>query len=81
MEFANKENPHDLVLSALCSADLMSLLRQYDQAETLAARALELAEKHQFSTEIGYSLCTLRGGASAATAGRRYYCTYPPKYS
>ena len=59
-EFANKDNPHDLVLSALCSADLMSLLRQYDQAETLAARALELAEKHQYSNEILYSLCTLR---------------------
>jgi class 3 adenylate cyclase/tetratricopeptide (TPR) repeat protein len=59
-EFANKDNPHDLVLSALCSADLMSLLRQYDQAETLAAQALELAEKHQFSNEIVYSLCTLR---------------------
>jgi tetratricopeptide (TPR) repeat protein len=59
-EFANKDNPHDLVLSALCSADLMSLLRQYDQAETLAARALELAEKHQFSNEIVYSLCSLR---------------------
>ena len=58
-DFANKANPHDLVLSALCSADLMSLLRQYDQAETLAARALELAEKHQFSNEVVYSLCTL----------------------
>ena len=58
-EFANKDNPHDLVLSALCSADLMLLMRQYDQAETLSARALELAEKHQFSNEVEYSRCSL----------------------
>jgi tetratricopeptide (TPR) repeat protein len=58
-EFANKDNPHDLVLSSLCSAELMLLVRQYDQAETLAARALELAEKHQFSNEVVYSLCIL----------------------
>jgi tetratricopeptide (TPR) repeat protein len=57
-EFANKDNPHDLALLALCSADLMLLMRQYDQAETLSARGLELAEKHQFN-EIVYSLCAL----------------------
>jgi tetratricopeptide (TPR) repeat protein len=58
-DFANKDNPHDLVLSALCSADLMLLMRQYDQAEILSARALELAEKHQFSNEIVYARCSL----------------------
>ena len=37
-EFANKDNPHDLVLSALCSADLMLLMREYEQAEALWRR-------------------------------------------
>jgi tetratricopeptide (TPR) repeat protein len=58
-EFANKDNPHDLVLSALCSADLMLLMRKYDDAEILSARALEVAEKHQFSNELVYSQCSL----------------------
>ena len=58
-EFANKDNPHDLVLSALCSADLMLLMRQYEQAEILSLRALDLAEKHQFSNEVVYSHCSL----------------------
>jgi hypothetical protein len=44
----NVNSPYELVFSAYHAAHLMILMREYDRAEVLAVRALELSEKHQF---------------------------------
>ena len=43
-------------------------MREYEQAEALAARALELSEKHQFPPEAALSRCVL--GQARAQLGR-----------
>ncbi len=62
------ENPHDLAISALCSAALRSFLGEHKEAEPLAARALELSEKNQFPPEAAYSRVVL--GQARALLGR-----------
>jgi hypothetical protein len=68
MAAVNGNNPHDLAISGICAASLRSYLREYEQVEILAARALELAEKNQFQPEAAYSRCAL--GRARAHLGR-----------
>jgi class 3 adenylate cyclase/tetratricopeptide (TPR) repeat protein len=65
-------NPFDAAWSGLYAAGLQVLLRQYEQAEALAARALELSEQHQFQMVAATSRRTLgqaRVGLGRASEG------------
>jgi tetratricopeptide (TPR) repeat protein len=64
MAAANPNNPYDVASSDLNAANLRFCLREYKQAEALAARALALFDKHQFSYFAGSSRCVL-GSARA----------------
>jgi tetratricopeptide (TPR) repeat protein len=68
MAAANPDNPHDLVLAGHHAAFLKSFLREYEQAEVLALRAVELSEKHKFPNEAAISRCAL--GQAQAQLGR-----------
>src|SRR5260370_41766640 len=68
MAAVNRANPHDLPWSDGHAAVLHGLARENEQAETLAARALELCEKHKFPNEAAYSRALL--GAARAHLGR-----------
>ena len=68
MAAAKQDNPHDLAISGICAAALRSYLKEYEQAEVLAARALELSEKNQFPPEAAYSRVML--GLARAQLGR-----------
>jgi tetratricopeptide (TPR) repeat protein len=68
MAAVNGNNPQDLAISGICAATLHAYRRDYEQAEPLAARALELSEKHQFPPEAAYSRCVL--GQARAHLGR-----------
>jgi tetratricopeptide (TPR) repeat protein len=59
-----KHAPSDLVLARLYSAMVRVDMREYKQAEALAAQALELSEKHQFANPKTNSQC-VRGYARA----------------
>jgi tetratricopeptide (TPR) repeat protein len=67
---ANANDPHDLAFAGHHTAFLEILMREYQQAEASALRAVELSEKHQFPNEAAMSRCALglaraqRGGAS-----------------
>jgi class 3 adenylate cyclase/tetratricopeptide (TPR) repeat protein len=61
-------NTHDLAVSDLHAAGSHVLMGEYDQAEALAAQALELSEKNQFPNEAAISRCTL--GHAQAQLGR-----------
>jgi tetratricopeptide (TPR) repeat protein len=68
MAVANESNPYEVAFSARFAAELRSSMREYEQAEALAARALELSEKHQFvSLVVG---CRLVIGRARAQLGR-----------
>jgi hypothetical protein len=68
METANHNNPHDLVHSCYQAARLNFFLRQYEQADALAARALALCVKHQFANNEAMCRCAL--GQMEARLGR-----------
>ena len=68
MAAANRDNPFDAALSGYYAAVLRVLLREYEQAEALAARALELSEQHQFRLLALHSRCAL--GQTRAHLGR-----------
>src|SRR5215831_16943505 len=65
---ANENNPADVALSGGLGAGTYLLLREYERAEMLAARALELSEKHQFPLYAEVSRCFL--GWARAWLGR-----------
>jgi tetratricopeptide (TPR) repeat protein len=65
---ANVNNPHDLAFAGHSAAGFWLRMREYEQAEALAARALELSEKHQFPNEAAMSRCLL--GQARAQLGR-----------
>jgi tetratricopeptide (TPR) repeat protein len=65
---ANGNNPNHLAYSGYCAAQLRVYMREYEQAEALAAGALELAEKHQFPRVAGLSRYVL--GHARAQLGR-----------
>jgi class 3 adenylate cyclase/tetratricopeptide (TPR) repeat protein len=68
MAVANRNNPHDLAVSDFHAAVLQILMGEYEQAEALAARALELSEKHRFFYQAAFSRCVL--GSARAQLGR-----------
>ena len=68
MAAANGNNPYDVAFAGYCAAYLRVYMREHEQAEALAARALELSEKHQFPPEAALSRCVL--GRSRARLGR-----------
>lgn len=62
------KNLHDLAFSGYSQASLHNFLREFDQAEAVAARALEISEKHQFPYETALCQCVL--GLARARLGR-----------
>ncbi|MBV8359503.1 MAG: AAA family ATPase [Deltaproteobacteria bacterium] len=64
----NPANPHDLPWSDQLAATLHALMRENETVEALAARALDLCEKHQFPNEAVFSRCFL--GYARAQLGR-----------
>ena len=55
MEAANGDNVYDVAFSTHFAAQLQTWTREYEQAEALAVRALELSEKHQFVEMAAYT--------------------------
>jgi class 3 adenylate cyclase/tetratricopeptide (TPR) repeat protein len=64
----NSANSHDLAWADLYEARLHVLMREQEAAETLAAHALELCEKHGFPSDAAESRCAL--GHARAQLGR-----------
>src|SRR5262249_20629553 len=64
----NCGNPFDVASSDYCAAYLCVDMREYEQAETLAAHALQLAEKYQFPNPAIRSRVAL--GRARAQLGR-----------
>jgi class 3 adenylate cyclase/tetratricopeptide (TPR) repeat protein len=68
MAAIDRNIPYDLAFSTTFAAQIRIYLREYEHAETLAARALELAEKYQFPFVAAYNRCVL--GRARAELGR-----------
>ena len=68
MAAGNRGNPFDVASSEYCAAYLRVYMREYEQAEALAAHALEVAEKHQFPNPAARSRVAL--GQARAQLGR-----------
>jgi class 3 adenylate cyclase/tetratricopeptide (TPR) repeat protein len=60
--------PYDLAFATTFAAQVRIYLREYEQAEILAARALDVAEKHQFPFVAAYNRCVL--GRARTELGR-----------
>jgi tetratricopeptide (TPR) repeat protein len=72
MAITNENNPYDLALSNLYGAFLKSGMREFEEAEALATRTLELCEKHQFPNLAALFRCIIghaRAQLGQATAG------------
>jgi len=72
MASVDQSNPYDLAFSALHAAGLRAYLREYEQVEALAARALEISEKDNFPLFTSLSRCFLalaRAQLGRATEG------------
>ena len=65
---ANPNNPYDMAFSGTFAALIHVCRKEYEQAETSAARALELSEKNQFPYLAAVSRCIL--GQARAQLGR-----------
>ena len=68
MASVDANNPYDVTSSGMQAATLRIILREFEQAEMLAARALELADKHQFQEMAAICRCTV--GYARAQLGR-----------
>jgi len=68
MAAANENNPHELAYSEFWAALLRVNMREYEQGEALAARALKLSEQYQFPQVGAFSRCVL--GHARAQLGR-----------
>ena len=68
MAEANQNNPAEVAWSGCLGAVIYLLLREHERAEILAARALELSEKHQMPQFAESSRCFL--GQARAWLGR-----------
>jgi tetratricopeptide (TPR) repeat protein len=69
---ADIAKPHDRVNSWYGSARLRLYMREYRDAETLAAKALDLCQKHEFPQQLGLVECILgcaRVGINCANEG------------
>jgi tetratricopeptide (TPR) repeat protein len=67
MAAANPHNPYDVASSDLNAASLRFCLREYEQAEALAARALAVFDEHKFLYFAASSRCVL--GSARAQQG------------
>ena len=65
---ARPANPHDLQWVDHMASALHAFMREYETAETLAARALDLCEMHRFADDAAYARCNL-GYARAQLGG------------
>jgi len=65
---ANGNNPQDMAWAGYLAASLRSSLKDWDQAESFAARALEVCEQNQFPNIAAYCRCTV--GIARAVLGR-----------
>ena len=65
---ADPTNPYQVACSGMWAAVLQAELREYEQAEALAAQALAHAEQHQFPQAVAWCRCTL--GCARAHLGR-----------
>jgi hypothetical protein len=68
MASVDANNPYDVATSGMHAAMLRVQMRELEQAEMLAARALELADKHQFQEMAAICRCTV--GYARAQLGR-----------
>ena len=68
MAAANENNPYELAYSEFWAALLRVNMREYEQGEALAARALKLSEQYQFPQVGAFSRCVL--GHARAQLGR-----------
>jgi class 3 adenylate cyclase/tetratricopeptide (TPR) repeat protein len=69
---ASENNPYALAWSGFFAGTLGLYTREYERAEALAARALELSEQHQFPLVAAYSRCVVghcRAQLGGATEG------------
>jgi tetratricopeptide (TPR) repeat protein len=64
---ANGNNPHDVAYSAYFAASLRIYLKDFEQAETLAARALEVSLHNKFPNMAAFDRCAL--GLARAVLG------------
>jgi class 3 adenylate cyclase/tetratricopeptide (TPR) repeat protein len=68
----NGNNPYDVAMSWLFAAILKANMREYEQAEALAGRALQLSQQHQFpfiAACCQYTLGHARAQLGRATEG------------
>ncbi len=78
MAFAKDQNAYELAFAGRFAAELQVRMRRYDEAEAMAAKTLELSEKHQFSEiaatvrcVLGLAQMQLRGAANGIALIRR----------
>jgi tetratricopeptide (TPR) repeat protein len=68
MATVNESNPWEVAYAGMFDAVLRFRLREYEQAEAVAARALDVAEKHQIPVPAAMCRCVL--GQVRAQLGR-----------
>ena len=68
MAIVNRDNPFEMAFLGFLAAQLRIWTREYDQAEALAARAVELSEERQFPWLAALSRAAL--GHARARLGR-----------
>ncbi len=68
MLVADRDKPYDLAFSGFEAAQLRVYMREYEEAEALAARAIDVSEKHQFPWLAALCRCAL--GRARAQLGR-----------
>jgi tetratricopeptide (TPR) repeat protein len=68
LAITNANNPYEAAMSQIFASNFHFYLREYEQAEAFATRALELSERHQFALAIASSKCSL--GKARAQLGR-----------
>ena len=68
MAVANNTNPYEVAFSGMYAAQFRDSIRDYEQAEALGERALELSEKYQFVGFVPH--CRLVVGLARAHLGR-----------
>jgi tetratricopeptide (TPR) repeat protein len=64
----DKSNPHEVTFAGHHEASFWAMIREYQRAQEVAARTLELSQKHQFSDAVARSQCKL--GEAHAELGR-----------
>jgi hypothetical protein len=68
----NANGPYEVAWSGMWAALLRVMMREHEQAETLAASALELAENNRVPPIAAFPLCSRSGASGARPRDRRY---------